>query len=97
MRTYAKLHPHELRKKNKNTDNQDMVHVLRAYGNAIVNLLLANACAEILSSTSSPCIAPSFDCRVEVDDELVGIALCDLGVGSRTWCVLARFVFASSA
>ena len=80
MRTYAKLHPHELRQQNKNTDNQDIVHNLRAHGNAIVNGSRARVCVERLNSSSSLCIAPLFDYRVEVDDELVGIALCDFGV-----------------
>ena len=73
-----------------------MVHTFRAYGNATVNTLLANARAERLSLTSSPCIAPSLDSRVKVDNELVGVALCAFGVASRTWCVFARFVYAFS-
>ena len=92
VRTYAKLHPHELQQQNANINNQDMVHTLRAYGNVIVNTSSATVCAERLSSSSSLCIAPLFDCRVKVDDQFVGVALCDLGVAPRTWCVFARFV-----
>ena len=91
------LHPHEQQQQNKNIDDQDIVHKPRTYGNAIVNTSRARVFAERPNSLSSLCIAPLSDRHVEIDDELVGIALCGFGVCSCTWCVFARFVFTFSA
>ena len=79
------------------TNNQDNVHTLRANGNAILNTLSARMCVERLSSSSSLCIAPLLNCRVEVDDKLIGVTPCAFGVASRTWCVFARLVRTFSA
>ena len=91
------LHPHELQQQNRNTDDQDIVHTLRAIGIAKTQFITAGGFVEGHGSSSPLCIAPPFDRRVKVDDELVGVALCDFGVRSRTWCVFVRFVFALPA
>ena len=78
-------------------NDKDKVHTLRTHGNAISNTLSANTCVERLSSLSSLCLAPLLNCRVEVDDKLVGVPLGAFGIASRTWCVFARFVHAFSA
>ena len=94
---YAELHPRELQQQNNNTEDLDIVLNLSTYGNAIVNTLLAGRGAGRPSSLNPLCIAPLFDRRVKMQNELVGVALGSLRVSSCAWRMVVWFVFTLSA